>query len=114
VSGLKRVVVDWPSHNTVHVGDELYFCLEREGAVYLIRSRCPHRGGPLHLGRIGCGGARDGRAAVERLRCPWHGNNFRVDRLCDRGAPTVRSGSRVVAYLPAPAASPARQIVLAT
>lgn len=85
-----RVELDWPKHNAVRAGDELYFCLERDGQVFLVRSRCPHRGGPLHLGQLD----RD------RVQCPWHGNAVRVDRLCNRALPTVRHGSRIVAYLP--------------
>jgi nitrite reductase (NADH) small subunit len=106
VTGRIRVELDWPRHNSVRIGDEVYFCLERDGQVYLIRSRCPHRGGPLHLGQIDGG----------RLRCPWHGNTFRVDRLCDRAVPTVRRDGRLAAYLPAErSAQPtrARQIIFA-
>ncbi len=103
-----RVVLEWPAHNAVHVGDDTYFCLERGGRIHVLASRCPHRGGPLHLGRIDDG----------RLRCPWHGSAFRLDWLCDRGVPAVRVGSRVVAYLPAAASPqqhplPVRQMVLA-
>lgn len=106
MSARTRVELDWPTHNAIHVGGDVYFCLERAGQVFVIRSRCAHRGGPLHLGVI----------EQERLRCPWHGNAFRVDRLCEGAVPTVRRGSRIVAYPPAePAveASATRQIVLA-
>lgn len=90
-----RIEFEWPRHNVLRVGRTVYFGLERAGAVHVIGSTCAHRGGPLHLGRIENGGQ------VERLRCPWHGNTFRIDRLCARGMPAVRTGSRVVAYLPA-------------
>ncbi len=101
-----RVELEWPRHNGVRIGDEVYFCLERAGVLYLIQSRCPHRGGPLHLGEV----------TDERLRCPWHGNTFRVDRLCHRALPTVQQGDRLIAYVPADpqnAASPVHQIVYA-
>lgn len=106
MTGRARVELEWPRHNAVRVDDEVYFCLEREGALYLIHSRCPHRGGPLHLGEV----------TGERLRCPWHGNSFRVDRLCDRAVPTVQRGARLVAYLPVDTenhAFPVHQIVFA-
>ncbi|KAA2261406.1 Rieske 2Fe-2S domain-containing protein [Solihabitans fulvus] len=86
-----RVELSWPEQNTVHVGDDLYFVLAREGTVHLIASTCAHRGGPLHLGEVQEG----------RLRCPWHGNSFKVDRLCVRGASVVQRGSQVIAYVPA-------------
>lgn len=103
-----RVELDWPTHNAVHVGDETYFCLVVDGVLNLLPSRCPHRGGPLHLGRVELG----------RLACPWHGSTFRLDRMCARGVPAVRTGDRLVAYVPAPAGAPAapvpvRQMVLA-
>ena len=99
-----------PQDNTVRVGEELYFRIERDTGASVIRSRCPHRGGPLHLGSV------QDEGGVERLRCPWHGNQFLLSRLCARGVPTVQVGDKVLAYPPAaPGASavPARQIVFA-
>jgi len=108
MSARTRVELDWPAHNAVHAGDETYFCLEVGGVLHLLASRCPHRGGPLHLGRVSAG----------RLTCPWHGTAFRVDRMCARGVPAVRTGDRLIAYLPTPTGPddkpvPVRQIVLA-
>lgn len=101
---LVPVELDWPRHNAVRVGDELYFCLEWGGDVFLARSRCPHRGGPLHLGEL------DG----DRLRCPWHGSAPRVAGLCNRALPSVRRGSRIIAYLRADRTDPARRPVACT
>lgn len=86
-----RVELNWPAENTVVVGERHYFAYDRGGAVHVIASRCAHRGGPLHLGEV-----EDGR-----LRCPWHGNSVRLDRLCARAAAVVQRGSRIIAYLPA-------------
>ncbi|MFW5415266.1 Rieske 2Fe-2S domain-containing protein [Nocardiopsis sp. CNT-189] len=99
-----------PADNTVRVGDELYFRIERDSGVSVIRSRCPHRGGPLHLGTVSAEGG------AERLRCPWHGTEFPLARLCARGVPTVQAGGEVHAYPPAApgdSAHSAHQIVLA-
>ncbi|AHH99597.1 hypothetical protein GCM10010174_18270 [Kutzneria viridogrisea] len=96
MSAAVRVELTWPRHNVVVVGEQRYFGLERDGAVHLIASRCPHRGGPLHLGEVEGNG----------LRCPWHGNSFRVDRLCTRGVSTVQRGPHVIAYLPDGGADP--------
>ncbi|GGU04170.1 MULTISPECIES: Rieske (2Fe-2S) protein [Streptomyces] len=79
------------AHNALVAGDDLYFVMERDKAVHVISSSCPHRGGPLHLGDV------DG----DRLRCPWHGGLFPVGRLCDRSHPSVRVGDTVTVYLPA-------------
>ncbi|MEN3356429.1 MAG: nitrite reductase small subunit [Mycobacteriales bacterium] len=92
MSTLVRVELNWPEQNTVILGEDHYFVMLREGAVHLITSRCPHRGGPLHLGDVQEG----------RLRCPWHGSTFRVDRLCARSVSTVQRGGQVIAYIPAP------------
>lgn len=105
-----RVELDWPAHNAVRVGDTTYFCLELDGVLHLLPSRCPHRGGPLHLGRVERGW----------LTCPWHGTRFRLGRMCATGVPAVRTGDLLVAYVPAEAGSedlstpvPVRQMVLA-
>ena len=101
-----RIEMDWLRHNTVVVGDEQYFGLEQNGTVHLVSNRCPHRGGPLQLGTIGDG----------RLRCPWHGNTFRVDRLCDHALPAVQRGNHIVAYVPAPGdavATPVHALIFA-
>ncbi|WP_158581380.1 Rieske 2Fe-2S domain-containing protein [Actinomadura spongiicola] len=106
MTGRIRVELEWPRHNSVHIGDQTYFCLEREGRVHLIDSICPHRGGPLHLGTVESG----------RLRCPWHGNTFRVDRLCARSVPSIQRGDQIIAYPsvePGSSASPSHRIVLA-
>ncbi len=46
----------------VDAGERRIALFLREGRVYALGETCPHRGGPLHLGR------------VERgiVRCPWH------------------------------------------
>lgn len=86
---MTRVEMDWSEHNTFVAGGQRYFGLEIAGTVHLISARCPHRGGPLHLGRIVDG----------RVRCPWHGTTFRLDRLCEIGLPSVQRGSHIIAYL---------------
>jgi Rieske [2Fe-2S] domain len=91
MSTMVPVELDWPEHNAVIVGNDHYFTLVRNGTVHVVASTCPHRGGPLHLGTV----------QGERLRCPWHGNTMRVDRLCHRSIPVVQRGNRVIAYLPA-------------
>lgn len=106
MTGTHRVELTWPRHTAVVVGEDVYFGIERDDAVHLVASRCPHRGGPLHLGDVVDG----------TLRCPWHGSSFRVDRLCGRSVPTVQRGDQVIAYLPARDGAvpvPTTQMVLA-
>lgn len=86
-----RAEFDCAEHNALIAGDDIYFVMDRDKAVHVISSACPHRGGPLHLGDV----------EGDRLRCPWHGSLFPVSRLCDRSHPSVRVGSTVTVYLPA-------------
>jgi len=63
------------------------------GHGFVMRARCPHRGGPLHLADV----TDDGSSLV----CPWHGNKTRVARL-QALVPAVRAGDRVTAVIPEP------------
>jgi Rieske Fe-S protein len=83
-------------HNAVVIDGEVYFAVERDDAVHVLSSRCPHRGGPLHLGDVEGG----------KLRCPWHGSKFPMERLCDRSHPAVRVGDTVAVYLPSGKSEP--------
>ncbi|MET7480807.1 Rieske 2Fe-2S domain-containing protein [Streptomyces sp. NPDC005648] len=60
------------------------------GRGFVMRARCPHRGGPLHLADV----ATDGR-----LTCPWHERRTSVARLRAE-IPAVRVGDRVTAVFP--------------
>lgn len=65
-----------------------YVYVTVRGAGFVLRARCPHRGGPLHLATLTANGAR--------LVCPWHGGTVSVAR--QRGEiPAVRAGDRVTA-----------------
>lgn len=46
----------------VDAGDLRIAVFLHEGRVYALSETCPHRGGPLHLGRVAHG----------IVRCPWH------------------------------------------
>ena len=55
-----------------------------KGTYYALRSRCPHQGAPLCLGRItGLNSARrpferDYAREGEIIKCPWHGWEFEI------------------------------------
>lgn len=46
----------------VDVGDQRIAVFWYENRVYALNETCPHRGGPLHLGRL--------RQGI--VTCPWH------------------------------------------
>ena len=85
-------VLDAREHNTVFLGDDRYFVLEDEGRLFLVPDKCPHRGGPLSLGR---------RTPDDmRVVCPWHGSKITCAYLRRTSVPIVRRGSEITAYLP--------------
>ncbi|MEV4511083.1 Rieske (2Fe-2S) protein [Dactylosporangium sp. NPDC049525] len=98
------MIIDLRRHNTVLAGDERYFLFQDADGerVRLVHDRCPHRGGPLSLGRR----TPDGR----RITCPWHGTKVGVAALCRTALPMVRSGRTAVVVLPDDAATPVTTI----
>lgn len=55
---------------TCHVaGEEIAVFRPREGRLFAVQARCPHRGGPLADGLTGAG----------RVLCPLHGFAFELD-----------------------------------
>jgi nitrite reductase (NADH) small subunit len=65
---------------------------------FLVADACPHRGGPLHLGRL------DVRAGV--IRCPWHERNVPLASVRQRAIPLVWRRGEAVAILPGEEAGP--------
>lgn len=54
-----------------------YFLLSRDGQLYLVENKCPHRGGPLKLGFVD---------ECDRIVCPWHRNAISIDDLIARSS----------------------------
>lgn len=53
--------------------DEKYFFIHFEGKCFAIRDKCPHRNGPLSLGKI-C-------ETSQSIVCPWHENKIKIKAL---------------------------------
>lgn len=85
------VVMDLKRHNTVLVGHHRYFVFNTDGRPLLVRDWCPHRGGPLSLGRQ----TPDRR----RLVCPWHGTKVGTAAVKRTSVPMVRSGDEAIVLL---------------
>ena len=66
-----------------------YFVVSRDGELFLVPNRCPHRGGPLKFGYL------NGRG---ELVCPMHGNAFAVETLLN--GPEVRRLKEIPADSP--------------
>jgi len=68
------------------------FVLSDAGRTFLVDGICPHRGGPLHLGRLDAGGAA--------VQCPWHGQPVPLRRLLREAYPLVTRDDSAAAVLP--------------
>ena len=67
--------------NALLIGEKRYFTLADESGLLILPSECPHRGGPLHLGkRSECG---------LRIVCPWHDNTYPVRSIARHALPAV-------------------------
>ncbi|MFB7631950.1 Rieske 2Fe-2S domain-containing protein [Streptomyces sp. NPDC056149] len=86
--------------NCVVVAGVPYVYARTPDGGFVMPAQCPHRGGPLHLGRLAPNG--------KRLVCPWHGGGSSLTRL-RRQVPAVRSGDRVTAVLTDPDGAAARE-----
>lgn len=87
----------------IHLGDEGENYVESAGESFLVlraadgrchavSATCPHRGGPLHLGRVEEGG--------QFIVCPWHKTRVSIARLLRGGLPTVSNRGRVSVVVP--------------
>lgn len=68
----------------VDIGDLRIALFLSQGRIYAVSETCPHRGGPLHLGRIKNG----------IVICPWHRWQFDLATGCS----PVNPNSRVPTY----------------
>ena len=83
-----RVVHLADGDNFIEAGHQRYIVArDAAGVWHTIADKCPHRGGPLHLGAVDSSG--------EFVVCPWHHNKTRVTHLIAKGLPTVRGGDHV-------------------
>jgi nitrite reductase (NADH) small subunit len=69
------------------------------GSGFVMRARCPHRGGPLHLAAAPEPAGTGGRPGAARLVCPWHERKTSVAMLRAE-IPAVRTGTTVTAVFP--------------
>ena len=97
------VEIDSTEHNYLMVQQEPYFLLRTSPHQCLVtRAACPHRGGPLNLGKW------DSR--TNSLTCPWHGMCLTKMALESRSVPSVRSDNTITAIFPVPEDSPVERL----
>jgi len=73
------------------VGDnsDPYFLLQADHETYITTDRCPHRGGPLHLG------CWNGKAVA----CPWHQTSITLNFFRKHALPFVRRKAMITAVM---------------
>lgn len=77
--------LDLEEVNFVAGASASYALVTVAGELLLVDTRCPHRGGPLHLGSA----ASDARGRPG-MQCPWHGTFVPVAQLRKTALPMVR------------------------
>lgn len=89
---MKTLSFNKNAFNRARAGKTEYFATEVNGSYALVPSQCPHRGGPLHLGRTS--------KCQAKLVCPWHDNAYPISRLNAKGLPLVRTGATIHLVVP--------------
>lgn len=90
------VIFDTREVNFLRIGDATFFLLDLgAGRQALVRDRCPHRGGPLHLACRDQGGSK--------LICPWHEARVAQTWLLRSSIPMIRVDHYARAFFAVPA-----------
>lgn len=90
----QKIVIDIKKHNFIILDQNSYFIHEvNPGCYVLIRSKCPHRGGPLHLGIL----VKENDQCF--ISCPWHDNKFNIKSLIAKQYPLTTKKNKVVLEL---------------
>lgn len=83
-----RVVHLEDGENFIEIGEQRFLVLRAEDkGCHTISAKCPHRGGPLHLGEVQDGG--------HFLKCPWHKTRVSIPHLLRSALPTISTRGRV-------------------
>lgn len=91
---------DSERYNYICLDGEPYFVFKLPGGrMAVLPDRCPHRGGPLHLGTSDC--------KKYTLTCPWHETVFLQRALMRKAIPAVTLGRRITALFPVAATAKA-------
>jgi len=80
--------------NCIRVGQTRYVVAQLKGGPpQMVDTRCPHRGGPLHLGQI--------QESGDRIVCPMHRLAIPLARLERSALPMIVRRDRVTVVVPA-------------
>ncbi|OCH38078.1 Rieske 2Fe-2S domain-containing protein [Aliivibrio fischeri] len=80
-------------YNRLIANGTKYFIKELDsGFLWVVPSKCPHRGGPLHLGKQ----CKVTGASI----CPWHDNRVGLHCVKKQALSLVKSGDDISIVLP--------------
>ncbi|OGT37400.1 MAG: hypothetical protein A3F11_07225 [Gammaproteobacteria bacterium RIFCSPHIGHO2_12_FULL_37_14] len=83
---MKILHFDSKEYNFITIDKNKYFIFKGiNGKNVIIPDHCPHRGGPLHLGKWD--------EKKEAIICPWHRIACKKQYLIHNGLPAVRVGT---------------------
>lgn len=77
-----KIVKNNGSENMIAVGEKFFFFNQTDLDTQVLPVNCPHRNGPLHLGKM----TEKGRVVT----CPWHENKYSVCNLEKKALPSVK------------------------
>lgn len=84
--------MDLNRYNFVSINHEQYFILHvSETSLLLTKSKCPHKGGPLHLGHFD--------EKKQHIVCPWHEKKINYNLLKNKSLPVIRIGNTLHIFL---------------
>jgi nitrite reductase (NADH) small subunit len=84
---MQVLTFDTRQYNSFSIGEARYFLLMREGRLSVLRNECPHRGGPLSLGKLS--------PCKLKLVCPWHDGEFAIRQIEHHGLPSIRQRDKI-------------------
>jgi nitrite reductase (NADH) small subunit len=79
-------------------GSDKYMLSTIKSNYFLLKAKCPHRGGPLHLGNL----SSDKLSVI----CPWHDLEVSISQLQNSAVPMVCRDNLAIAILPQDASIP--------
>lgn len=62
----------------------LWIYKSTDGKMYILNGRCPHKGGPLYLGKN----------ENQHIVCPWHETKVPLEKLIGSSYPAIFVGNR--------------------
>lgn len=70
--------------------NEKYFFVYLDNICYAVPDSCPHRYGPLSLGKL-C-------QVTDTIKCPWHESKIKIKSLIKKSLIGIKVGDNIIIY----------------